>query len=58
MAEWKNWDRINAYLPQAEMQDFIIQLRSLTLGVGFFHWRYDHLEVVPEKISSQVLAAA
>lgn len=58
MADWKNWDRINAYLPQAEMQDFIIQLRSLTLGVGFFHWRYDHLEVVPEKISSQVLAAA
>ena len=29
---WKNWDSITAYLPQAEMHNFIIELRSLTLG--------------------------
>lgn len=34
--DWKNWDQVNAYLPQGEMQDFIIELRSLSLGVGFF----------------------
>ncbi|WPF89313.1 elongation factor G [Cyanobacterium aponinum AL20118] len=55
--DWKNWDQVNAYLPQGEMQDFIIELRSLSLGVGFFNWQYDHLEIVPEKVSHQVLAA-
>ncbi|PHV61392.1 elongation factor G [Cyanobacterium aponinum] len=55
--DWKNWDQVNAYLPQGEMQDFIIELRSLSLGVGFFNRQYDHLEIVPEKISHQVLAA-
>lgn len=54
--DWKNWDQVNAYLPQAEMQDFIIELRSLSLGVGFFNWRYDHLDEVPEKVTSKVLA--
>ena len=53
---WKGWDRVTAYLPQAEMHDFIIELRSLTLGVGFFHWQYDHLQEVPEKLKANVLA--
>ena len=55
---WKNWDNITAYLPQAEMHDFIIELRSLTLGVGFFTWEYDRLQEVPEKLARDVLATA
>jgi elongation factor G len=54
--DWKNWDTVSAYLPQAEMQNFIIELRSLTMGVGFFKWEYDHLQEVPDKIAAQVLA--
>lgn len=54
---WKGWDQTSAYLPQAEMQNFIIELRSLTLGVGFFDWKYDHLQEVPDKIADRVLAA-
>jgi elongation factor G len=53
---WQGWDNISAYLPQAEMHDFIVELRSLTLGVGFFHWEYDHLQEVPEKIADRILA--
>ena len=56
--DWKNWDKVNAYLPQGEMQNFIIELRSLSLGVGFFNWQYDHLEPVPDKIKERVLARA
>ena len=56
IADWKNWDKVNAYLPQGEMQNFIIELRSLSLGVGFFNWHYDHLEPVPDKIKQRVLA--
>jgi elongation factor G len=48
-SDWKSWDQVTAYLPQAEMQTFIIELRSLTLGVGTFTWQYDHLQEVPDK---------
>jgi elongation factor G len=58
IAGWKGWDRVSAYLPQAEMQNFIIELRSLSLGVGFFKWEYSHLQEVPEKIASSVLASS
>jgi elongation factor G len=51
-----SWDCVIAYLPQAEMQNFIVELRSQTLGVGSFHWELDHLQEVPEKISSSILA--
>jgi len=43
-------------LPQAEMQDFIVELRSLTMGVGFFQWDEDHLQEVPDKLRDAVLA--
>ena len=56
LSDWKGWDQVTAYLPQAEMQNFIIELRSLTMGVGFFHWEYDHLQEVPEKLTANVLA--
>ncbi|MFB2936188.1 elongation factor G [Aerosakkonemataceae cyanobacterium BLCC-F154] len=54
---WKSWDKISAYLPQAEMRDFIIELRSLTMGVGFFDWKYDHLQEVPDKVAEKVVAS-
>ncbi len=53
--DWSGWDNVSAYLPQAEMHDFIVELRSLTLGVGSFHWEYDHLQEVPDKIAERVL---
>lgn len=56
IADWKNWDKISVYLPQGEMQNFIIELRSLSLGVGFFDWQYDRLQEVPDKIQSQILS--
>ncbi|MBE9125326.1 elongation factor G [Coleofasciculus sp. LEGE 07081] len=54
--DWQGWDCVSAYLPQAEMHDFIVELRSLTLGVGFFNWQYDHLQEVPGKLADHVLA--
>ena len=54
--DWPGWDCVSGYLPQAEMHDFIIELRSLTLGTGFFNWKYDHLQEVPGKLAENVLA--
>ena len=57
IADWKGWDRVSVYLPQAEMHNFIIELRSLTLGVGFFNWQYSHLQEVPNKLADSLIAA-
>jgi elongation factor G len=56
MSDWKGWDKVSAYLPQAEMQDLIVELRSLTMGVGFFNWKFDHLQEVPDKLAERILA--
>jgi elongation factor G len=55
-SDWSGWDVVSAYLPQAEMHSFIVELRSLTMGVGFFTWSYDRLQEVPEKLAERVLA--
>jgi elongation factor G len=54
IANWSGWDKLTAYLPQAEMQNFIVELRSLTLGVGSFQWQYHHLQEVPDKLAERV----
>jgi elongation factor G len=53
---WKDWDEVQAYLPQSEMHDLIIELRSLTLGVGHFDWKLDHLQELTGRLADQVIA--
>ncbi|BAC09911.1 elongation factor G [Thermosynechococcus vestitus] len=52
---WPGWEQIEAYLPQAEMHDFVVELRSLTMGTGGFHWQFDHLQEVPEKLAAVIV---
>jgi elongation factor G len=40
---WKGWDQIVAHMPQSEIGNLIIELRSLSLGVGNFHAVFDHM---------------
>ena len=54
---WQRWDRVSAYIPEVEMQSLILELRSLTMGVGFFNKTFDRLQEVPEKLTSQVISA-
>jgi elongation factor G len=53
---WPGWDSVKANIPQAEMHDLIVSLRSLSQGVGFFEWAYDHLQEVPDRLAQQVVA--
>jgi elongation factor G len=41
---WAGWDTVQAHLPQSEMADLIIELRSLTQGTGTFRYAFDHLQ--------------
>ena len=52
---WAGWDQVSAYLPQAEMGDLIVELRSLTMGVGTFAWRFDHLQELNGRAADKVV---
>ncbi|MBN8872361.1 MAG: elongation factor G [Rhodospirillales bacterium] len=40
---WPGWDEVEALVPEAELHDLIIELRSQTLGLGTYLHRFDHL---------------
>ena len=40
---WSGWDDVEALVPEAELHDLIIDLRSQTLGLGTYRRRFDHL---------------
>ncbi|MBW4442270.1 MAG: elongation factor G [Plectolyngbya sp. WJT66-NPBG17] len=52
---WMGWDDVIVLLPQAEMHDLIVELRSQTMGVGFFQCEFDHLQEVPDKLAERLL---
>ncbi len=56
MEGWSGWDQLKCYMPQAELHDLVVELRSLTLGVGSFDWRFDHLQEFAGKLADKVIA--
>jgi elongation factor G len=53
---WKNWDTVEAQMPLSELHNLIIDLRSLTQGVGTFEMAFDHLAELNGKLADQVVA--
>ena len=53
---WPGWDVVEAHIPESEMQDLIVELRSATAGVGTYAAKFDHLSEISGKIADQVLA--
>jgi len=53
---WPGWDVVQAHIPEAEIEDLIIELRSATAGVGTFTAQFDHLAELTGKLADQVLA--
>ena len=41
--DWPGWDRIEATIPQSELGDLIIELRSATAGVASYQAEFDHM---------------
>ena len=56
-AGWRGWDAIRAHLPQAEVFDLVVLLRSATQGAGSFTWRFDHLAEVPDRLAEAIVDA-
>ena len=55
--DWPGWDVVNAHLPQSELHDLIVELRSLTMGVGSFAHRFDHMQELQGRPAEKVLAS-
>jgi elongation factor G len=46
-----------AHVPMAEMTRYTTQVRSITGGRGYFTMEFDHYDVVPTHIASQIIEA-
>jgi elongation factor G len=55
--DWPGWDVVSAHMPQSELHDLIVELRSLTLGVGSFAHRFDHMQELTGRPAEKVLAS-
>jgi len=44
------------HMPQSELHDLIVELRSLTLGVGSFAHHFDHMQEMTGRPMEKVLA--
>ncbi len=53
---WNGWDTVEAEMPQNEIGNLIIELRSLTQGVGTFEMAFDHLAEISGKTADTIVA--
>jgi len=53
---WKGWDTVVAQMPLSELHNLIIELRSLTQGVGTYETEFDHLAELTGRLAEQVVA--
>ena len=51
------WDVVRAQMPEAEIGDLIIEVRSATAGVGSFTNRFDHMADLTGRTADQIVAA-
>ena len=55
---WSGWDVVEALIPESEITDLIIELRSATAGVGTFTSIFDHLHEVSGRLADEILDKA
>ncbi|HKH96956.1 MAG TPA: elongation factor G [Beijerinckiaceae bacterium] len=55
---FEGWEVLNAMIPESEIGDLIVELRSATAGVGTFSTKFDHLAELSGRAADEVLASA
>lgn len=43
---WPGWNTVECQIPAEDMQDLIVELRSVTMGVASYASRFDHMQEV------------
>ncbi|HEY4193181.1 MAG TPA: elongation factor G [Mesorhizobium sp.] len=54
-AGWDGWDVVEATMPQAEIGDLIIELRSATAGVATYRSSFDHMAELTGRLADEAL---
>ena len=54
---WPGWDVVEATMPQSEIGDLIIELRSATAGVASYRATFDHMAELTGRLADQVMNA-
>jgi len=54
---WSGWDRVRAMMPEAEIGELIVELRSATAGAGSFTRQFDRMAEVTGRAADQIIAA-
>jgi elongation factor G len=54
---WPGWDEVQALVPAAEMHGMIIELRSMSMGLGSYVHRFDHLAEAQGAAAARAAAA-
>ena len=53
--QWLGWDSIRAYIPEEELHDLIIEIRSATQGLGELESAFDHMSEVTGKAAAKAV---
>lgn len=53
---WRGWDTVRCEMPLAEVSDLIVDLRSLTQGVGTYEMEFDRLAELGGKLADTIVA--
>ena len=54
---WDGWDLVRAMMPEAEIGDLIVEIRSATAGAGTFTFKFDHMAELTGRTADQIIAA-
>jgi len=54
---WDGWDMVRAKMPEAEIGDLIVEIRSATAGAGTFTFKFDHMAELTGRTADQIIAA-
>jgi len=54
---WEGWDMVRAKMPEAEIGDLIVEIRSATAGAGTFTFKFDHMAELTGRTADQIVAA-
>lgn len=52
---WSGWDEVSALMPEAEIADMIVEIRSVTQGVGTFRTEFDHLQELVGRTAERIV---
>jgi elongation factor G len=53
----RGFQRVVAFAPQAELGNYITELRTATQGLGTYSWRHERFDPAPPKVSQSVREA-